>query len=295
MAEEETLQQSLIERQNGDGGWSYHQGSSWTEPTALALLALAATGSARDIRAAGQEWLLGQQRRDGGWSPHPAVSHSTWVTSLALLALDRDATPAETQRRGVKWLLSEILPEDSPFERFFARWRGLVPDTRPAGGSPWFPGTAAWLAPTALSSLALVHVASGCHAAYEPPEIQAHIAQSQRFILSRRCRDGGWNHGGARYRSQNAGSYPETTGLALLALRDAPRALLEVPLARAIAFVRSPTSSEALSWLQLGLAAHGRDCRSASAQGLPCRGVRDSALRLLALSGPSQHHPFLPV
>jgi len=32
----------------------------------------------------------------------------------------------------------------------------------------------------------------------------------------------GWNHGGSSFRSENATSYPETTGLALLALSDVP-------------------------------------------------------------------------
>lgn len=82
------------------------------------------------------------------------------------------------------------------------------------------------------------------------------------------------------------------TGMALLALRGADRSALLFPLQRACEFVQSPGSSEALSWLQLGLLAHGRDYRALKTE-LPCRTVRDLSLRLLALAGKSNTNKLL--
>jgi hypothetical protein len=282
MAEADTLQLQLLGAQNSDGGWGYQNGSSWTEPTALALLALGATAGPGAARLAAHTWLLGSQKPDGGWAPQPSVNQSTWVTSLATLALAGTDSTREQHRRGVSWLLKQILPQEPPVPRFIARLQGIHPDPRPAGGSPWFPGTAAWIGPTAMSILALSNQAAANH----DHQLRACVSESQQFILSRRCGDGGWNHGGAKYQSQNASSYPEMTGMALLALRGADPAELRFPIERAVDFVRSPTSSEALSWLQLGLLAHGRDCRSAKAE-LPCRTTRDISLRLLAIAGAS--------
>lgn len=286
MAEAERLQQWLLAAQNSDGGWGYQKGSSWTEPTALALLALTATGSIQAPCAAAEGWLLGSQKPDGGWAPQPSIDQSTWVTSLATLAIDPEHF-IEPHRRGLSWLIRQMLPADDPITRFVARFQGTAADFRPFGGSPWFPGTAAWIGPTAMCLLALSE-----QSARTRENLKSYVSAAQQFILSRRCDDGGWNHGGAKYRSQNASSYPEMTGMALLALRDADPSELLFPIERAIAFLRKPTSSEALSWLQLGLLAHGHDYCGIKAD-LPCRNVREVSLRLLALAGRSIDNKFL--
>lgn len=293
MAEADLLQHYLLEAQNSDGGWGYQDGSSqkrssWTEPTALVLLALQAVNGAEAACASARSWLLHSQKADGGWAPQPLIEESSWVTSVATLALASEPSAVAQHRRGISWLQGQILPADNPLGQFLSRFRGDAPDPRPAGGSPWFPGTAAWLGPTAMSVVAL-----SFHAARTGDgQLRSSIAQGQNFILSRRCRDGGWNHGGSKYRSQNANSYPEMTGMALLALRGTDPSELRLPLALAVSLVQSAISSEALSWLQLGLLAHGHDQRAVNVQ-LPCRTIRDVALRVLALCGPTQTNKFL--
>ena len=287
MAEAETLQHELLQAQNSDGGWGYQRGSSWTEPTALALLALTAREGSLRARASAMAWLQRTQRPDGGWGPQPSVDQSTSVTSFATLALAGAEWTVEQHRLGVTWLVGQLLPADSAVVRFISRLQDTALDPRPVGGVPWFPGTAAWISPTASSIFALSdEVARGNQ------ELRPYIFEAQQFIFSRRCLDGGWNHGGAKDRSQTATSYPEITGMALLALRGADSSKLLLSLQRATSFLDSPTSSEALSWLQLGLLAHGHDHRRLRTE-LPCRTTRDVSLRLLALAGTSKANRLL--
>ena len=279
MAEADELQHQLLRAQNPDGGWGYENTSSWTEPTALSLLALEARNACGAPYQRGHAWLAQIQRSDGGWPPKPSVPISTWVTSLATLALSGDQSAAQ-RRRGVNWLLSQITPEPGLILRLAAQIRERPVSLPQGGGSPWFPGTAAWVSPTASSILAF------SAARKEISDLQPHIHRAREYLLSRRCSDGGWNHGGSKYRSENANSYPETTGMALLALHGLPVSELSVSLRRAQALLESPGSAEGLSWLQLGLFRHGVDALDTNIS-FECRTTRDVSLRLLALEARS--------
>jgi hypothetical protein len=249
MAEVDELQRQLLASQNPDGGWPFLKGSSWTEPTALALLALRLHDHSPPVRQAAVSWLGRRQNSDGGWRPNDVVPASTWVTSLAILAL-----PNAGRQAGV-WLSTHVYSKD--------------------GGSPWLPGSAGWVTPTATSILALSRLDGASFA--------SQIEQSRRFLLSRRCRDGGWNHGGSSFRSENATSYPETTGLALLALAGVPSGQLAAAFRLSDDFLKNPGSTEGLSWLQMGLVAQGRKMEDPHPRFQP-RTVRDISLRLLALA-----------
>ncbi|HEX3683909.1 MAG TPA: prenyltransferase/squalene oxidase repeat-containing protein [Bryobacteraceae bacterium] len=285
-AEAGQLQRLLLIAQNPDGGWAYQQqGTSWTEPSALALLALAAQNNTGPAYTRGRSWLLQTQKADGGWAPTPAVDTSTCMTSVAVLALADAALKTPALARGVRWLLEQENGEPPALERVALRLLGAAPPKAP-GGSPWFPGTAAWIAPTAMSVLALGRAArTGVASAADAQRLRPAIKRAQQYLLSRTCRDSGWNHGGSSFRSEDAESYPETTGLALLALQGISPAELQRPLRRAESFLAAPQPVEALSWLQLALTRHGRTLQLAASRPL-CRNVRDICLRLLALAEP---------
>lgn len=276
------LQRHISQAQNADGGWGYHPGSSWTEPTVLAVLALEAAGSTDTSYSRGCLWLRRQQRPDGGWAPHPALDTSTCVTSWAVLALAGAESAPQSLRRGAEWILRQINPEPSTSQLLLCRLFG-VPPPKTAGGSPWFPGTASWIAPTVASILALSQTART--ASPDANRTVREIRRAQQYILSRKCRDGGWNHGGSPYRSENAESYPEMTGMALLGLYGVSQHELEPALLRAEAYFATPQSAEALAWLQLGLMRHGRSTPTAN-PAAKCRTLRDTCLRLLAIAGP---------
>ena len=285
-AEEKLLQQKLVASQNADGGWGYRNGSSWTEPTALAILALQ---SFPEVRERALPWLQKAQRPDGGWPPQPGVEESTWVTSLGILATPETELSSPASKAALNWLTVQAKPPNSAFERFLLRLRGLPIPIETGAGESWFPNTAAWVYPTAMAVLALSYAAQATR--YQPYRDLAQ--RGKQYILSRRCPDGGWNHGGSRYLSENANSYPEITGLALLALTGMPKQELASSLKLARLFLSAPESMEGLSWLQMGLISQG--CAlSCQETDLPCRTTRDMALRLLALAALDGRNKLFP-
>lgn len=242
---------ALVRAQGSDGGWGYHPGSnSWTEPTALAVLALRETTGARDAVARGCEWLIRTQRSDGGWAPCAVVDESTWVTSFATLALAGRCTPVVLNCASA-WLLNHSGRGSSALEKLRC-WVTRDPGDQTPSGWSWYPGTASWVIPTAASLLALKKMPIGSTSL-----VKQRVADGQGFLLARECLGGGWNHGGTFVRSESAPPYPETTGLALLALRGADPARLEASIAQASQMLRSPQSAQGSAWLRMGLAACG--------------------------------------
>jgi hypothetical protein len=244
---------SLLESaQNGDGGWGYRGAApSATEPTAFAVLALSAAGAPQSPACArGVDWLKTRQRSDGGWPPRQEVAQSTWVTALPLLF------PVSLRARlnapaAVDWILEQSGRESSFVQRLRMRLLGLsigVDDSNP--GWPWYPETAAWVTPTALTILALEKVQREKPA----PAVEQRCSSGRAFLLARRCVDHGWNHGSTQALGYHGASYPETTGLALLALHGASG--LEESIAAAQRHLGIVKSSEGLNWLRLGLGAH---------------------------------------
>jgi hypothetical protein len=270
--------QELLDRQNNDGGWSYRTvGGSWTEPTCYALLALAAGEvSSSDAVQRALQWLASRQRPDGGWAPRDGVDESTWVTALVLL-LPPEQVLSIDRNRASRWLLAQTGRESGVVHRLRLLLLGLGADpSQRFDGWPWYPGTAAWVVPTALTLLALERF----DRSEKDTLVQKRIGDGRSFLLARRCRDGGWNHGSTHALGYDSDSYPETTGLALLALHNATPAELGVALDLGERHLRESKSLEAASWLTLGLLVHGRTPSVGAV--IPHQGTVPLALGVLA-------------
>jgi len=243
----------------------------------LALLACGCEPAAAAHLERGAQYLAALQRPDGGWPPRASVDQSTWVTALAVLVL-HERLPGEAVAKAVRWLLEQS-GEESRFFRRLRMWLlGLGGAHAEGEGWPWFPETAAWVSPTVFTVLALEMVKER----FPASELEARTRAGRRFLWSRRCQDGGWNHGSTKVLGYDAGSYPETTGQALLAMRGEQSARLPEALAAAEGHLRTCRSSGGLSWLRLGLAAHARPPARPAASEPPWRGLMDVALWLLA-------------
>jgi len=271
--------EDLLNRQNSDGGWGYHGSGSWTEPTCFALLALAAGGLAgSDAVARGALWLARCQRSDGGLAPRESVAESTWLTALALLLPARLLPEGglDRKRAGI-WVLHQTGRESGWVNRLRLWMLGANPqDSLTFDGWPWFPGAAAWVIPTAFSILALEKLGREDGGA----EFGGRVAQGRAFLLARRCKDGGWNHGSTKALGYDSDSYPETTGIALLALHGSGEAEMSQALTRGEQHLAMCQSNEAAMWLTLGLLVHGR---KVAAPPLAAHGtIMETALSALA-------------
>ncbi|HEY7333311.1 MAG TPA: prenyltransferase/squalene oxidase repeat-containing protein [Bryobacteraceae bacterium] len=270
----------LLSRQNPDGGWGYNSRVSWTEPTALALLALTARREHTDSFARGSRWLRALRRSDGGWAPEQAVEESTWVTALAVLAGQAD---------GVEWLLRETGRESTLLERVRRRLLGVKWEYGEGTvGWSWYPGTAAWAVPTAITVLALQReIRSGASGA-----MRKRIEEGREALLARACPDGGWNHGASRALGTDASSYPETTGVVLLALHGMKGAAIDRGIAAAKRHYEQCRAIQGRSWLALALSAHGAKPAPIRMGAVACRDAMDAAMLILAEEAIRENNAF---
>jgi hypothetical protein len=241
----------LVTKQNPDGGWAYTGGSSWTEPTAYAVLALLAAGE-EESSARGLAWLRKRQLPDGGWAPQAGLDDSAWVTSLVAL-LPRERLGEDAHRRAIRWLLRTEGRETTTGYRLREWLLGASrsPEHEFAGW-PWVPDTAAWVGPTSLAILALDKE----YRRRSSNEVRARIDEGRQFLLQRMCGEGGWNHGSVRALGYESHAYPETTGMALAALRGVTARQVRLSIDVARRFLRECRSADACNWLRLGLLAH---------------------------------------
>lgn len=272
----------LAEKQNPDGGWPYRQGPSWTEPTTYAVLSMLAVGES-ERAANGIRWLLKMRRADGGWPVCAGVDESSWTTALAAM-LPPEALGVEAHRGAIQWLLGETGEESTWAYRLreFLSGRKPPPD-QSAPGWPWLPGAAAWVGPTSLALLALERESRRNQGG---ARLQKRLEEGRHFLLNRTCRTGGWNHGSVNALGYPADAYPETTGMALAALRGCRAGQVDRSLALARGFLENCRSADAFNWLRLGLGAHGAlPAGYAAPREIQFRTVPEMAVDALIMAG----------
>jgi hypothetical protein len=245
----------LLKKQNADGGWPYLTGGSWTEPSVYATLALLASGETSSAQR-GIEWIVRTARPDGGWASRPGIGESSWVTALVTL-LPEDRLDARYRQRAIAWLLGARGEDSTTIYTLRQRLLGRQPSTDYAHpGWPWTQGAAAWVGPTAAALMALEREGRKRPAA----PVAERSTEGRNFLLAHMCAEGGWNHGATNAWGYDQAPYPETTGMALLALRGvrAPQMERAFEAGRKFLTGRSSKSADAQNWLRMGLAAHGQ-------------------------------------
>jgi hypothetical protein len=158
-------------------------------------------------------------------------------------------------------------------------------------GWPWYPGAAAWVGPTAMAVLA----AEAAAAVASTEALGKRLESARAFLLERRCADGGWNHGSSRALGYDTDSYPETTGMALLALAGRGIAEAEVfAKARETAWrhLTATRSLEGWCWLQMGLRAHRIEPPKVEPPQAAGRQTREIALYILTRSMMEGNNPW---
>jgi hypothetical protein len=269
--------EDLAGRQNPDGGWPYVRGVSWTEPTVYSVLAMLAAGE-NERAGRGIEWLRRVARPDGGYAPQTGVEESGWATALvALLPPERLGETAH--KRAIAWLLDTTGSESTTVYRL-RQWLlgNAPPPEQKFAGWPWTPGATAWVGPTSLAILALEKEGRRRPSS----EIDRRIAQGRQFLVTRTCHEGGWNHGAPRALGYESGPYPETTGMALAALRGVDNPVVSKAIDLAHHFLAVAHSADAINWLSLGLAAHGgMPAGYSRPAGVECRTLPETSLAML--------------
>ncbi len=244
--------------QNADGGWGpYPGGESRTEPTALATLGLALSGESGPA-SAGLAWLRTRQSAAGWWAGGDGLPGPSWTTSLAVLALSHFEEAREAAARGAAWLLDQEGAGSPWWVRLLFR---VFPERRTVEldpdltGWPWTEGTFSWIEPTAYALIALGRM----RPSLPSRRVDERVELGERMILDRECAGGGWNYGNSRVLGEELWPYPDTTALALIALRnrlEAPE--VERGLAALERMLGENRSTLALGLAGLAFRAHGR-------------------------------------
>ncbi|MGQ0637408.1 MAG: hypothetical protein ACT4QC_22610 [Planctomycetaceae bacterium] len=275
---------TLLTWRAAGGGWRYRpDGEAYVEPTALAMLALKASGEVAPPEAGvavaeSARWLAGLQQPDGSVGLSPALPAPHWTTPLAILAWAASGGCDDELQRAVNWLGTQrgetaFRPADSPFGH----------DATLTGWS-WVEGTHSWLEPTAVAILALARAGAG--------ESQR-VAQGRNLIRDRAIRAGGWNYGNSRVFDTDLRPQPAPTGLALLALAgadDRDRPCIDRGCRYLEQALPTTKAAQSLGWGLLGLAAWGRrpaDCEAwlaGAAERAPLRSDRVVQLAYLLLA-----------
>lgn len=210
----------LAATQHADGGWGYypHQDAA-VEATAAAVVSLRPHAAHMASRDRGVDWLLQSQLANGAWGLRQGDAEGGWHTAWALLALRHLRSAGNFVDSAVTWLAAMEVwrPESAEVQDDLREISGIDSSVY---GWPWMPGEATWVEPTALAMLALADSSAD--------EVVAdRLALAIRFLIARRCRDGGWNVGNPIMLGADLPPRAHPTAWSILALtRLAPEAIL---------------------------------------------------------------------
>jgi hypothetical protein len=250
-----------------------------------------AAGDRSPAVARGIDWLLQLRRKDGGWPPNAVVDESTWVTALVVACM-AEAGRLDAGDPAFAWLLEQTGRESTALHRIRRLFLGVKSEYGSVHtGWPWFPGAAAWVVPTAITILAL----RKAEKSLTSQELRERIQEGRQFLLSRACRDGGWNHGSSRALGYESDSYPETTGVALLALTGVDSPQVRRGIACAERHLQVSRSRQAIAWLRLALLAHGKHLPALAEDNEPpqYRDTVELALSLILRGAEKERNVFL--
>lgn len=224
-----------------------------SQPLSIEGLALA-TLALRNDDPTWRGILIKHQLPCGAWPGMPGGPPNAFCTALAILAL------GEKAHGGVEWLINL-----EPIENHWLyQWRFRLFDRQvrfdpTKSGWPWVDGTVSWVAPTAMSILAVQRQRPG----------HPRLRKATAMLIDRACPAGGWNAGNSVVFGVDLAPQPDFTAMGLLALattpNDAPAALLLRSVEYLSDRARSIRSPYTLAWITLALAAYN-DPRSREAQ-----------------------------
>jgi hypothetical protein len=220
----------------------------YTEPTALALLALRATQTPdeRTHQAADEaaRWLASIQNPNGSVGISQSLSSPEWTTPYAILVWSGKEEYAEQAAKASDWLLEWKGSSLKNEPEVFAHDATIV-------GWPWVTGTHSWIEPTALAVLALRKQGLSHH---------ERVRDGLRLIINRSIPTGGWNYGNNVVYGSTLRPQPTDTGMALAALHGVEGADVAAPLACSYleSIIKDLRAPQSLCWALLGLTAWKR-------------------------------------
>jgi len=236
----------LLELRGNDHVWGYRKGAAAAaEPTALAALALLASGDDSAPSRIAAEWLAKMQRSDGSVGIGEGTL-SGWMTPHAMQVWAAFPDYTASLHRGSRWLLGlkglTLNPKEDPAQ--------IAGHDTMLVGWPWVAETHSWLEPTAMAILALSRDGFAKH---------DRVIEGLAVIRNREIAYGGWNYGNKAVFGKALRPQPAPTGLALLALAGVDTQTRAISraidyLTKALPGVRACAS---LGWGLIGLQAWG--------------------------------------
>jgi len=275
--------EALAAARNADGGWGYGRGrASRLEPTSLALIALNAAGA-----PAGTQVLERWPRAAGLLIDPQTRMVNASDNAVALLAVEQRGLGPENGAaiaRALGAVKGTALPPSPKSNR----------QDNALQGWPWVASTFSWVEPTAWCVLALKKWVR----ARDDRATAARVAEGERLLIDRVCRNGGWNYGNSNVLGKELFPYVPVTAIVLLALQDRrDEQAVKTSASYLASHCLDERSGLSLALASIALAVHGHDNSSvATALADTWRTTRylgnvaAAALALYAEAGNAEHH-----